>query len=101
MASNSRINITLVEKLKVLKETQFKTQRTVASEWGISLGTVNKIIERKRELEELIDQSYCSPCTSAFNAAINMESLVLDMIIRGGKHKKKQCLDFFVKSLKL
>ena len=60
----------------------------MASEWEISLGTINKIIERKRELEELGDQSYCSPCTSAFNAAINMESLVLDMIIRGGKQKK-------------
>ena len=61
----------------------------MASESGISLGAVNKIIERKRELEELGDQSYCSPCTSAFNAAINMESLVLDMIIRGGKQTKK------------
>ena len=80
MASNSKKNFTLVEKLKVLKETQFKTQRAVASESGISLGTVNKIIERKRELEELGDQSYCSPCTSAFNAAINMESLMLDII---------------------
>ena len=60
----------------------------MASESGISLGTVNKIIERKRELEELGDQSYCSPCTSAFNAAINIESLVMDMIIRGGKQKK-------------
>ena len=69
----------------------------MASESGISLGAVNKIIERKRELEELGDRSYCSPCTSAFNAAINMESLVLDMIIRGGKQKKKQTVltDFF------
>ena len=48
---------------------------------GISLGTVNKIIERKRELEELGDQSYCSSCASAFIAAINMELLVFDMII--------------------
>ena len=32
-------------------------------------------------------KSYCSPCNSAFNAAINMESLVLDMIIRGGRQK--------------
>ena len=67
----------------------------MASDSGISLGSVNKIIERKSELEELGDQCYCSPCASAFNAAINMESLVLDMIIRGGKQKKKknrQCL---------
>ena len=68
----------------------------MASESGISLGAVNKIIERKRELEELGDQSYCSPCTSAFNAAINMESLVLDMIIRGGKQKNRQCLQTFL-----
>ena len=66
-------------------------------ESGISLETVNKIIKRKRELEELGDQSYCSPCNSAFSAAINMESLVLDMIIRGGKHKKnRQCLQTFL-----
>ena len=98
MASNSKINITLIEKLKVLKETQFKTQLSVASESEISLGTVNKIIKRKREWEELGDQSYCSPCNSAFSAAINMESLVLDMIIRGGKHKIRPCLqNFFVK----
>ena len=89
MASNSRKNFTLVEKLKALKETQFKTLRAVASE------TVSKIIERKRELEELGDQSYCSPCTSAFNAAINMESLLLDMIIRGGKQKKQTVLTYF------
>ena len=70
----------------------------MASESGISLGTVNKIIERKRELEELGDQSYCSPCTSAFNGA--MESLVMDMIIRGGKKKKQTVLtDFFVKKI--
>ena len=88
--------------MKELKETQFKTQRAVASESGISLGTVNNIIERKRELEELGDQSYCSPCTSAFNAAINMESLVMDMIIRGGKKKKQTVLtDIFVKNRKL
>ena len=42
-------------------------------------------------------KSYCSPCNSAFNAAINMESLVSDMIIRGGKHKtNKQCLQTFL-----
>ena len=69
----------------------------MASESGISLGAVNKIIERKRELEEPGDQSYCSPCTLVFNDAINMESLVLDMIIRGGKQtKNRQCLQTFL-----
>ena len=71
----------------------------MASESGISLGTVNKIIERKREFEELGDQSYCSPCTSAFNAAINMESLVLDMIIRGGKQKNDLVLTVFCEKI--
>ena len=59
MASNARKNLTLVEKLKVLKETQFKTQRSVASAFGISLGTVNRIIKRKRELEEYGEQNVC------------------------------------------
>ena len=94
MASNSRINITLLEKQKVLEETQFKTQLSVASESGISLGIII-IIKRKREWEELGDQSYCSPCNSAFSAAINMESLVLDMIIRGGKQKTDSAYRLF------
>ena len=73
----------------------------MASESGISLGIII-IIKRKREWEELGDQSYCSPCNSAFSAAINMESLVLDMIIPGGKQKKQTVLtDIFVKNRKL
>lgn len=57
-STNKRKILTLKEKLEVLKETKVKSQRDVASKFGISLGTVNRIVQKKREFESLGEDNF-------------------------------------------
>jgi hypothetical protein len=52
--------LTLKEKLKLLESSEFKSQKKLASEFGVSVGSVNKILKRKVEYETLGEEN-CNP----------------------------------------
>jgi hypothetical protein len=59
MASKRKV-LTLNEKLKLLKSSEFKSQRKLATEFGVSVGSVNQILKRKVEYETLGEEN-CNP----------------------------------------
>ena len=48
----------LLEKLRLIKESKTKSQRNLASQFGISVGAVNNILKRNREYENLGEENY-------------------------------------------
>ena len=46
------------EKLKVIKETESKSQRKVAEQFGVSVGTVSNIMKKKKELLSLAEENH-------------------------------------------
>jgi hypothetical protein len=57
MASKRKV-LTLNEKLKLLKSSKFKSQRNLATEFGVSVGSVNQILIRKQEYETLGEENF-------------------------------------------
>ena len=56
--SAKRNNLNLLEKLRLIKESKTKSQRKLASQFGISVGAVNSILKRKFEYENLGEENY-------------------------------------------
>ena len=50
-------NLTLSENLEVLKAAENSSQRSAAAKFGISVGAVNSVVKRKRELECLSEMN--------------------------------------------
>ena len=57
MSLHKRRNLTLSEKLEVLKAAENSSQRFAAAKFGISVGVVNSVVKRKRELECLAEMN--------------------------------------------
>ena len=63
--SAKRKNLNLLEKLRLIKESKTKSQRNLASQFGISVGAVNNILKRKREYENLGEVLICVQCCNS------------------------------------
>ena len=57
MSLHKRRNLTLTENLEVLKAAENSSQRSAAAKFGISVGAVNSVVKRKRELECLSEMN--------------------------------------------
>ena len=72
MPPKERKNLTLAEKLNVLKDSEHMSQRAVAAKYAISLGTVNRVRKRKLDLESLADMN-CGSCVKRIRLSSNVD----------------------------
>ncbi len=68
--SAKRKNLTLQEKLSLIKHSSSKSQRNLAKEFGVSVGAVNNILKRKHEFISLGEEN-CNPQTKRLKKCTN------------------------------
>ena len=72
--SAKRKNLNLLEKFRLIKESKTKSQRKLASQFGISVGAVNNILKRKFEYENLGEENY-NPNVKRLKRSTNVNEL--------------------------